>query len=253
MTLVEMLLNRYFGQFLPGPQRAGLAIRNCWHAARNCWRNSPRPKGRFRFVLCWLEDDPTGADTKSVENAFSKIKGINLCRSAVVVKASGAADDRRPFLRRRANKRLKKWDADLAIFGSVMKSEKSLRLCFVPRWGDSALSQEGRLYRFSDDFHELKNARGAGFPEDVGLQIVALATSAAAVAADTAPLSQALTDTLGPVADGINLQLESDQIKDAMQRSALHAALGHACFRLGERESGTDRLERGRRRLPRGA
>ena len=229
----------HFGQFLPGPQRASLAI-------RNRMRGAPHSEGRFRFVLCWLEDDPTGANTKSVEEAFIDIEAINLFRSAVVVRASGAADDRRPVLRRRADEILKEWSADLAIFGSVRKSEKSLRLWFMPRWDGGALSRESsQVYAFSDDSYELKNVRlKTGLPEDVGLQIVALATSAAAVAADTAPLSQALTDTLGPVVDKISTLLKRGQIEDTMQRSALHAALGYACFKLGERESGTDRLKR---------
>ena len=245
-TLAATLLDWTTGS-LPGPQRVSLAIRNCcrkcWRAVRNRWHNSPRSKGRFRFVLCWLEDDPTGTDTKSVEDAFRDIGGINLCRSARSAKVSGAADDLRSDLRRCADEILKEWDADLVIFGSVRKSEKSLRLWFMPRWGDGSRSRESHVYAF-DDSHELRNVRlKTGFPEDVGLQIVALATSAAAVAADTTPLNQALTDTLGPVVDKISTLLERGQDKDLLQRSALHAALGHACLRLGERESGTDRLE----------
>ena len=213
-------------------------------AIRNRRRDTPRSENRFRFVLCWLESDLTGTDTKLVEDAFRNIRGINLCRSARSAKASGAADDLRPDLRRCADEILKEWDADLVIFGSVRKSEKSLRLWFMPRWGDGALSRESHVYAF-DDSHELRNVRlKTGFPEDIRWRIVALATSAAAAAVDTAPLNRALTSTLETVVDKISTLLKRGQIKDAIQRSALHAALGHACCRLGEQESGTDRLER---------
>ena len=70
-------------QFLPPPQRAWLAIENVFKA------KSPLPEQRFRLVLCWLENDGDGRDTRTVADAFTSIEGIELVRSACVVSASG--------------------------------------------------------------------------------------------------------------------------------------------------------------------
>ena len=51
-------LKGFLNQFLPAPQRVWLSIKNLFLT------KSPRPEGGFRFVLCWLEDDDGGRDTK---------------------------------------------------------------------------------------------------------------------------------------------------------------------------------------------
>ena len=43
------------------------------------------PGEGFRFVLCWLEDDRDGGNTKAVEKVFRGIPGVELVRSAKIV------------------------------------------------------------------------------------------------------------------------------------------------------------------------
>ena len=87
LAAVSMWLTRCFSQFLPSPERTWLAIKNVFRP------RIPGPSDRFRFVLCWLEDDPSGSHTMIVARAFTHTSGIDLVRSAQVVKAEPAARD----------------------------------------------------------------------------------------------------------------------------------------------------------------
>ena len=69
----------FLDHVLPAPARAWLAIENL---SRDDFQ---RPEYGFRIVLCWLEDDGSGVDTRRVENAFSGVGGIKLVRSARIV------------------------------------------------------------------------------------------------------------------------------------------------------------------------
>ena len=68
----------------------------------------------IRIVLCWLENDSSGDDTREVENAFSGVEGIKLVRSARIV-ASGASDDLREVMQQNARAVLDDWNADLQL------------------------------------------------------------------------------------------------------------------------------------------
>ena len=142
-TVLTAWLAGFLNQFLPTPQRAWLGIKNLFLGG------SPRPEGRFRFVLCWLEDDTSGRDTKTVERKFASIKGVELVRSARIVAASGAADEWQPAMQKFAREVLDEWNADLAVVGSVNKSEneRTLSLWLVPRVGDGTLSRAFTLNR----------------------------------------------------------------------------------------------------------
>ena len=111
-------LLRFLMQFLASPQRARLGIANVFKV------RSLLPEKRFRLALCWLENDSGGRDTGIVAEAFTGIEGIELVRSARVVSAPGAADDWRPAIRKGALAVLKKWNADVAVVGSVKDPEK---------------------------------------------------------------------------------------------------------------------------------
>ena len=79
--LVAVWLTGFLNQVIPGPERTLLALRN--HSLDDL----QRPEDGFRIVLCWLENDTSGFDTRQVENAFSGVGGIKLVRSARVVAA----------------------------------------------------------------------------------------------------------------------------------------------------------------------
>ena len=70
-----------------------------WLAVKNWCSHLPffRPESvrdKFSVVLCWLEEDNyNGNNTKTVAQAFTKINGIKLFRSARIVSATGAGDD----------------------------------------------------------------------------------------------------------------------------------------------------------------
>ena len=125
MEVLVAWLKGFLNQFLP-PQRAWLAIANSLLAITTGFRTEPpSPEDRFRVVLCWLEDDTTGRDTKAVGQAFTGVEGVELIRSARIVKASGAADDWRPAMSKGTRKVLDKWNADLAVVGSVKEAGKA--------------------------------------------------------------------------------------------------------------------------------
>ena len=220
----------FFKQFLLSPQRARLAIANTFKAG------SPLPKQRFRLALCWLENDGTGRDTGTVAKAFTGIEGIELVRSARVVSAPGAADDWRPAIRKGALAVLQKWNADVAVVGSVKDPGKALNLWFVPREGDGTLRRGDLPYELvhvtlQDDFHD-----------DLRAQLTAEALRAAAPLAGTEMRSRVLETGLNGVTEKIAALLEGGAVP-FVRRATLQIALGNALAILGERESGRERLE----------
>ena len=225
-------LKGFLNQFLPAPQRVWLSIKNLFLT------KSPRPEGRFRFVLCWLENDDGGRDTKAVAEAFSGIGGIELVRSARIVAASGAADDWRPAMREGAREVLDGWNADLAIVGLVKQSGEALNLWFVPREGDGTLPR-------GDQPYELKNATlQEEFREDLRAQLAAEALRAVAPLADTKVRGRVLEKELINATKKLEVLLESGTIIESERRAALSLALGNALAILGEKDSEPERLRR---------
>ena len=197
---------------------------------------SPLPEERFRLALCWLENDSGGRDTGTVAEAFTGIEGIELVRSARVVSAPGAADDWLPAMRKDALAVLKKWNADLAVVGSVKDPGKALSLWFVPREGDGTLRRGDLPYKLVNvtlqcDFHD-----------DFRAQLTAEALRVAAPLAGTEIRGRVLEKGLNGVAEKIAALLEGGAVESA-RRASLHMALGNALATLGERESGRERLE----------
>ena len=224
-------LNGFFKQFLPAPQRAWLALANAFKA------RLPLPEKRFRLVLCWLENDSAGRDTGTVAEAFTSIEGIELVCSARVVSARGAADDWRPAIRKDALAVLQTWNADVAVIGAVKDPGKDLNLWFVPREGNDTL-RRGYLQPYKlvhvtlqDDFHD-----------DICTQLTAEALRVAAPIARTEIRGRVLEKGLNDVIEKIAALLEGGAVESA-RRADLHMALGNALAVLGERESGTARLE----------
>ena len=215
---------------VPPPARVRLAL-------RNPWRNLEHPEDTFCIVLCWLENDKTGDDTRHVETAFAGIEGIRLIRSARIVTASGAADEWRPTMQQRASTVLADWNADLVIVGMVKKAAETLNLWFVPRSGDGTLDRGDRPYK-------LENVTlGADFHEDLRVQLSATAMAAVAPLADTEARGRVLKKGLRHAVEKLSNLLKGATIRKPEHRAALHATLGNALFALGKRETGTGRLQ----------
>ena len=134
-------LQGFFMQFLPPPQRVWLAIANTFKG------KSPLSEQRFRLVLCWLENDDDGRNTRTVADALTGVEGIELVRSACVVSASGAADDWRPAMRKGTLSVLKKWNADLAVVGSVKDPRESTKFVVRSARGGRHTSSRGSTLR----------------------------------------------------------------------------------------------------------
>ncbi len=152
-----VFLGAWFRNFLtvlvPSPQRTILALKNL------VFLRSPA-RDRVRVVLGWLDNDYKGNNTTAVSATFTEIEGIELCRSACIVSASGAADEWRTAMRRKARDLLKTWNADIAVVGRVDKDGDALSLWFISsREKDRLADTAGNPYalrfnRLSDDFVE---------------------------------------------------------------------------------------------------
>ena len=231
-ALVVSWLTGFLNRFVPCPARSILALKNVLGA------NKQSSGDRFRFVLCWLENDRSGDDTRIVAQAFSNVQGIALIRSARVIKASGAADDWLPAMQRGARGVLERWHADLAVVGLVKKSGEALSLWFVPRSGGGTLMRGDQPYELD------KATLGAAFHGDLQAQLVALALAAVAPLALTPARGRVLDQRLRKATEKLSNLLHSATINEPEWRAQLLVVLGNAHVSLGERDSSTTHLER---------
>ena len=225
-------LGGVFNEFVWSPGRTLLGATNVFRAKQG------GPEDRFRFVLCWLQNDRDGNDTRIVAQAFSSIQGISLVRSARVVKASGAADDWRPELLSNARAVLKRWNADLAVVGVVKEPGKVLSLWFVTR------SDDGTLER-GDDPYVLEDATlGKDFHDDLQAQLAAAALTAIAPLADTTVRRRVLREELRTATEKLARLVRNSVGRKAEVQAAMEAGLSTALVALGKRETGTEFFER---------
>ena len=165
-AVLLVFLGAWFRNFLslvvPSPQRAILALKNLVF---------PRPPAhdKVRFVLGWLDNDYKGSNTTAVSTAFADIEGIDLCRSARIVSASGAADEWRAAMRHKAKDLLRAWPADIAVVGRVEKDGEALSLWFI-RSDDDMLDDTT-----SNPYPLRFNRLPKDFAENLFVQIRALA------------------------------------------------------------------------------
>ena len=193
---------------------------------------------RFRIVLCWLEDDKTGDDTRTVEQTFASIEGIEMVRSAQSIAAFGAADEWLPSMQERAHAVLEEWKADLVIAGRVKKPGEALSLWMVPGLGEGTLDRGGRAYRLEDVM------LGEDFQVDLQIQLVAMALAAVIPLAYNEERSRVLQEELGESTEKLARLLNGDTIKKSRHRMTLQRALGDGLHTLGERELDTANLEK---------
>ncbi len=229
--LISTWLLGFLNRLLPSPRQVSLAVRNCVRA------KSRRSDDRFRFVLCWLDNDRNGDDTAIVAQAFSSVEGVTLVRSARVVKASGAADEWRLAMRESASTVLELWDADLTLVGLVKKSGEALSLWFMPWLGDGTLGRGDRPYT-------LENVTlGADFHDDLHVQLTALALAAVAPLSQTEPRARVLEAGLTKASRNLETLITGCPPDERDRRADLYFALGAALQALGERAGGMERLE----------
>ena len=222
-TVIAGWLSGFLNQFLPPPKQAWLALKNLR------WDSPPRPEDSFRIVLCWLENDSSGDDTRTVERAFTNVEGITLVRSSRLVAASGAGDEWRPAMQQSTRTVLKDWNGDLAIVGLVKKPGQALSLWFVPRSGEGTLGRGDQPYQLEDV------TLGADFHDDFRAQITAVALAGVAPLTDTEVRGRVLEKGLQDATEKLSGLLDGSTIGGAKHRTALHGALGNALTVLGER------------------
>ena len=230
-AVIVVWLSEAFHQVAPSPQRTWLAIQNALSDS------SFQDETGFRIVLCWLENDRNGENTRRVEDAFAGFEGIALRVSATEVGASGAADEWRPAIRKRALAVLDEWNADLAIVGNVKRSSEAVALWFVPRQGDGTLSRADRPYSLE------AGALGGDFYEDVQTQLAVTAWNT--VVAFTRTPAGGFLEGLRAATTKLADLLDSPTIGRPEHRAVLYAALGDALRTLGGRDPGSGDLERG--------
>ena len=73
-------------QYIPCPERVWLALVN------NLWGQLQPVEDHFSIVLCWLDNDRNGGDTRHVAEAFTSVEGVALVRSACILAASAASE-----------------------------------------------------------------------------------------------------------------------------------------------------------------
>ena len=227
VTWLKGLLN----QLVPSPARAWLALQNY------CSNRTQRAEEGFRLVLCWLENDDSGHNTKTVAQAFVRVEGITLLRSARIVSAKGASNEWRPAMKKRARAILEQRDADLAVIGLVKKSGEVLSVWFVPR------SSEGTLDR-GDQPYTLENVTlGKDFHDDLRVQLTAVALISLAPLADGEVRGQVIKKGLHNATTKLFSLVQSRTIGAGKHKAALQLVLGSALTTLGEREGSSERLE----------
>lgn len=221
------LLNEIF----PSPARALLFFRNL------CRGSQQRPDDGFRIVLCWLEDDSTGEDTRNVARAFTSVEGVELLRSSRMVAASGASRAWSESMRAEARSALNDWNADLAIVGLVKTPGEAVSLWFVARSGEDTLTRGDRPYKLEDV------TLGADFHDDLEAQLTAVALSQMAPFGEALVRGRVLEQGLRSAAEKLSRLIEEGRLHRAEHRAGMQVALGTALLTLGERETGTARLE----------
>ena len=231
-AVVGAWLLGFLNEFVWSPGRA-------WLGATTLVRmKQGHPENRFRFVLCWLQNDRDGNDTRIVAQAFSSIQGISLVRSAQVVKAPGAADDWRPEMLRSARAVLTGWNADVAVVGVVKQPGEVLSLWFVTRTGGGTLER-------GDQPYVLKDATlGKGFHDDLQAQLAVSALTAVAPLADTTVRRRVLREDLRIATEKLAKLTQNSAGRRAEVQAAMDAGLATALVALGRREIGTEFFER---------
>ena len=222
----------YLNQFVPSPARTWLAATNLLGAKQ------ARSEDQFRFVLCWLQNDRDGNDTRVVAQAFSSIPGVSLVRSARIVTASGAADDWRPAMQRSARAVLTAWNADLALVGVVKQPGEVLSLWFVPRTDGGTLERGDQPYVLQDV------TLGKDFHDDLQAQLAAIALTAVAPLADTTVRQRVLRTDLRIATDKLAKLTQNSAGRRAEYQAAMEAGLSTALVALGRTETGTEFFER---------
>ena len=230
-ALVVVWFSEVLVQIVPSPQRLWLRVENALSATPS------RADASFRIVLCWLENDWSGEDTRNVEDAFSGVEGITLVVSDEDIFASGAADEWRPAMQRSALAILEDWNADVAIVGSVKRSGEALALWLVPRRGEGTLRRADRYYTLE------MGTLGADFHEDLRTQLAVMAWNSIASLVDAERRGRVFKKGLQTATEKLSRLLGTPTIRIPEHRAALYVALGDGLATLGTRKPGTDRLE----------
>lgn len=218
---VTLWFQEVIREFLPSPERAKLVLDQTFADTQ-----SPDEE-RLRFVLCWLEGDPSGRNTELVANAFIGISGIELVRSARIVSATGASDAWRSSMRDQALQVLEDREGDFVVVGFVKESEKSLNLWLISRFGQGTLEKGDKPFVLSNatlqsDFHL-----------EVNSQIVSHVIEAGSASLEHLANIHLYTDERKLLIRKILNLLEGLQIQETDEVAALLDSLGVSLVSLG--------------------
>ena len=219
-------------KLLPSPERVWLTLANV------CKKQPPCSAERFRFVLTWLDRDPSGDATHRIEDAFKSVEGVELYRSARVVTGPGAKDEYLKQVQRGARKVLNCWRADLAIVGSADRLSGTLSLWYVQRVEHPDLHRAygRRVTEYKLDKETLENHEG--------LSALLTVTALNALVACAEQERRALTSAIEPAIAKAQKVLEGDTITKAKHRGDLRVALGYTFQHLVDRREDSESLEK---------
>lgn len=218
-------------EFLPDPRE----IRQIVECALE--DGLPPSQDRFRFVSSRLESDDNPEMRQDIFNrAFTNIRNVELVASKCIVKASAAGPIAIREQQKRAQRILKRLNADVLIFGMFHNgtADRYLSLAFAP------LQEDGGGVRGSSPGSELYKLNalslGKDFKEDISARLVARALTTAAPAADSRARGRLLANTLADEVKKIEGLLEDSTISEPARLAALHHAHGMVLHTLGELE-----------------
>lgn len=212
---------------VPSPQRALLAARNVIER-RGC------DEGQLSVVLCWLDDDYQGRQTRVVENAFLCLRGVRIVRSARAVRVTATNPDWSSDMLRRSCAILSNFDADLAIVGSA--TEKTLRLWFIAGAGDGTLHRGDTPPQWRGEVPE------EGFREELGTQLAAVAFAALSLCRSHERRDRVHTEVLERHAKQIGSLLSDASKYEQHTVAQMRACHGLVLSALGERRGHADTL-----------
>ncbi|MCY3859232.1 MAG: tetratricopeptide repeat protein [Gammaproteobacteria bacterium] len=223
-----------FDAAMPTPARVWLLIKE------ESIVRQQRPVDKFRVVLCWLEDDRSGSDTKFFWNIVKKFDGFEPLRCGRVIKSSGTGAEWREGMRNEAQRTLTQFDADLIIFGRVeLGGGEQWSLWFLRRSGEITFD-----YPDSDNPYLVRGTRlHEDFTSEIQEQLEAIALSLAVPLVDNEVRNTVVREGLKRTIEQLSHLLSDETIQDPERRGRLLEALGIAQMSLGARESGTHRLE----------
>ena len=237
VPLIAGVILGWFGGFLPDHERA-------WCHMKELFRQAA-PGDQFTVFLARLGRDTRGEQTDHVDTALGELKDvIDVYRTCRVLKLEDAATQEvaENRLKEKANRWLKRSNADLLIWGQVFKDESDrrlIRLRFVHGNWSRAASGGGMAGDRSAGLEDFK-IQGSGlddiFAEELKAQLHAVVLSQ--ISPITEEQGRRLVQILKPVVNKIrSLRKSKGDHFDRNQNGSFAFALGAALAVIGKQSN----------------